>query len=143
MWLLQLHARSGLDQFVAKDINVVCKEQEHMLDGSRAKCNIVTAKLSYYIPDRLHLCVPDDKNSAIFFEKIAAGTHTQTAQDCTAYIQDIITDISDRCLIYVTQVFTQVTPPCTPRCTCTVCVYYCRTYYKEKSSIQFSIGDSK
>jgi hypothetical protein len=101
LWLLLLHARLGLDQFVAEDNTVVCKEQERMLDGSRAKRDMMTAKLAYNITDRLHVCVCDDKNSAVFFEKIAAGAHTQTAQDFPAYIQDIITDISYRCLIYV------------------------------------------
>jgi hypothetical protein len=62
---------------------------------------MMTAKLAYNITDRLHVCVCDDENSAVFFEKIAAGAHTQTAQDFPAYIQDIITDISYRCLIYV------------------------------------------
>jgi hypothetical protein len=106
LWLLLLYARPGLDQFVAEDNTVVCKEQERMGDGSRERRDIITARLSYEIKDRLHVCVYDDQNAAIFFEKMPGKT------DCVCppfpkYIEEIISDIPDRSLIYVPKKFAQ------------------------------------
>jgi hypothetical protein len=105
--LLLLYARPGLDQFVAEDNTVVCKEQERMGDGSRERRDIITARLSYEIKDRLHVCVYDDQNAAIFFEKIPGRTDCVYLPPFPSYIEEIISDIPDRSLIYVPKKFAQ------------------------------------
>jgi hypothetical protein len=107
LWLLLLYARPGLDQFVAEDSTVFCKEQERMEDGSRARRDIITAKLSYEIHGSLHVCVSDDHQGAVFFEKIPDNTKREVPAHFPTFIEDIISDIPDRSLIYVPKKFAQ------------------------------------
>ena len=44
LWLLLVYARPGLDQFVAEDNTVVCKEQEHTEDDSKIGLRIHTGR---------------------------------------------------------------------------------------------------
>jgi hypothetical protein len=106
LWLLMLYARPGLDQFVAEDNTMVSKEHERMEDGRRERRDTITARLSYETNDSLHVHVFDDREAAIFFEKMPDKTD-RVAPPFPTYIEEIISDIPDRSLIYVPKKFAQ------------------------------------
>lgn len=106
LWLLLLYARPGVEQFVAEDNTVVSREQERMEDGCRETRDITTARLSYEIRDRLHVRVYDDDKAVIFFEKMR-GNARCVCTPFPSYIEEIISDIPDRSLIYVPKTFAQ------------------------------------
>ena len=81
-------------------------EWTHSSATGRQRDTIIAAVSYFGVSDehRLEVCVSDDTDTYIFFEPVVKPL-IDTSECFPGYIQDIITEIPDRRLIYVPQVF--------------------------------------
>jgi hypothetical protein len=106
LWLLLLYARPCLQRFTAEDYTSVTQKLTSSDNSVMFKKDVIVAKLEYKILDNRLMClIEDNVETELFFEPVHNLTSSAQACPFPEYVQNIITKLASRKLIYVPKDF--------------------------------------